>query len=503
MGGLGASIFALPEPSRAVAGRKLWAEMAKDAVEAFPDQYAYLDAWGFRVCIKAEATHSPDRRIVRYRTIEGGIRRKAGRQTLLDVAVGNLFADVAALGPEPLHVVNEPKYAVWARHAGQVSLADHVRLVRQFTTDLMDAGWQLARTNLTPVSIPPPKVRNGQGVWSLPTAKFSQFARHPAHLPDSDRGFSVVWPDPGQARWAARRLAEALNSLLRNGTTEAQVQVLREASSDAVNLVLLDDREDLANLTALRERLRLAEASGVRFKLAKLGSMSKPYPTQNVAFDMFQLAGGRFWLPDEAQPAFCCMDAGHDKPGNRSRWVKVEADSEQKITNVRVFETRLAEHMPADLLDDMWPSVPRAIACRDGRLSQERATMEARARKEGRPLIECKKSPKAVIWRTSTSGEIPAEFGDAVIDEHDEVLLQTMPQNPRDYAHPVRLALHGGDAIGLSTAFLHQHAMPGLSLFRMSRLPGALYFADLVSKLSSDGWPKAIGRGFGIPSIVP
>jgi hypothetical protein len=151
----------------------------------------------------------------------------------------------------------------------------------------------------------------------------------------------------------------------------------------------------------------------------------------------------------------------------------------------------------------MWPSEPDAIICRDGRLSQERAKFEERAAVDRRPLIEAKKSPKAILWHSSESGVYAAEFGDAVIDVHDEVLLQTVPQNVNDYIHPVRLALQGGDAIDLSTIFLHQHAIPGLSLFRMSRLPGALYFADLVSKLTAEGWPKVVGRGFNIPRVVP
>jgi hypothetical protein len=35
------------------------------------------------------------------------------------------------------------------------------------------------------------------------------------------------------------------------------------------------------------------------------------------------------------------------------------------------------------------------------------------------------------------------------------------------------------------------------------RLPAPIYWAHLVSKLSADGWPKAIGRGFRVPHIIP
>jgi hypothetical protein len=273
--------------------------------------------------------------------------------------------------------------------------------------------------------------------------------------------------------------------------------------ADAMNLVLIGDSDDLSDMPTFRDELRAAEAAGIRFKLAKMGSLSSPYPAQNIAYDMFVIAGGKPWMPANIQPAFCCMDAGHDKVSSKSRWVKVETDEHQVIKTVRVIDTGLAEHMPSGLVSEMWPLIPSAIVCRDGKLSQERAVMEAQAAAEGRPLIESKKSPKAVLWRSTENGVGPAQFGDALIDDHDEILLQTVPQVVQDYIHPVRLAVQGGNPKDLSTAFLHQHAMPGLSLFRMSRLPGALYFADLVSKLTSDGWPKSVGRGFRIPMVIP
>ena len=108
-----------------------------------------------------------------------------------------------------------------------------------------------------------------------------------------------------------------------------------------------------------------------------------------------------------------------------------------------------------------------------------------------------------MLWHVTGDRASAAKFGDGVIDEHGELLLQTVPQNVSDYIHPVRLSSQGGDAVAVATTFLHQHAMPGLSLFRMSRLPGTLYFADLVSKLSVDGWPKIVGRRFKIPHVIP
>jgi hypothetical protein len=271
----------------------------------------------------------------------------------------------------------------------------------------------------------------------------------------------------------------------------------------AVNLVLLDDRDDLDDRLDLRDVLRQAEADGYRFKLAKTGTLSKQYPMQNIVYDLFLIAGGRPWSATVDQPAFCSMDAGHSHELHKSRWVKVESDQKQRICAVKAVLTPLAEHIPKGRISELWPSQPRAIACRDGKLSQERGIMEAMAAKEGRVLIEAKKSPKAILWRANGANISPAEFGDALLDGQGDVLLQTAPQNARDYLHPVRLSTSGGCTEELAAAFLHQHAMPGLSLFHMSRLPGTLYFADLISKLTTDGWPKAIGRGFRLPGLVP
>jgi len=274
-------------------------------------------------------------------------------------------------------------------------------------------------------------------------------------------------------------------------------------ASSAVSLVLLDERDDLSQNLGMKDILRNAEAAGCRFKIAKAGSLAKPYAAQNIAYDLFLIAGGRPWEPAVPQPAFCSIDAGHSAEQGKSRWVKVESDTHQRIFDIKAALTPLAEHVPRECVSTLWPLQEGAIVCRDGRLAQERSLWEERAALEDRPLIEAKKSPKAILWRTQGTTVVPAEFGDAVLDEHSDVLLQTVPQNIGDYIHPVLLTTRRGQAIEMATAYLHQHAMPGLSLFHMSRLPGTLYLADLLSKMSSDGWPKAIGRGFRIPSLVP
>jgi hypothetical protein len=504
MSSLKASIFVLPEPGRRMPASDLWAEMAAEVVAEFAEDYILGSRGRDRVCITREAVSSPDRAVIRYRTIEARIRRRAGEPTLLDLSVGNLFSLVSSSNPEPVHVVNDPRYAQWARHAGQVPLGDHVRLIQQFAGDLQDAGWGLEQARLAPLQIPAPQVRNGNGARALPTEKFHQLVRRPAAWPTAGMDIAIVAPGGGRTDRAAAQITQAMEALFGRSTPWApRILAATEPNAGAVSLMLLDDHSDLADLHDLRQTLRGAEAQGYGFKLAKLGSLSKPYPAQNIAYDLFLIAGGRPWMPVEPQPAFTSLDAGHDSDRARSRWVKVETNASHGVTNVQAFDTELAEHVPSRLLAQLWPMDAQAVLCRDGRLSRERAAFESRAAAERRPMIEAKKSPKAILWRESEDGASPALFGDAVLDEHGELLLQTVRQNIGDYVHPVRLAIQGGDAVGLATAFLHQQAVPPLSLFHMSRLPGALYFADLVSKLTSDGWPKAVGRGFKVPEIIP
>lgn len=499
-----ASIFGLTEPGRRIPAKELWAEIAHDVAGEFNDRYSYREDWNYSIVVRDAASISPDKTLARYRTIDAGIRRQPGRPTLLDLSVGNFFCKAQAELGERLHVVNDPRFSKWARQAGQVPLHEHVRLVELFVEHVMDAGWMLEKSEITQFRVRPPMVRNGRGESLLPTKGFVQLARYPCVDVPSDTAFVVVDPSSSVARQTAHSLVQAFQGCFPGSLVrDTIVSCSRRMVPSAINLVLLGEHDDLRELHEMRDMLRQAEAEGWRFKLAKAASLSKPYPTQNIAYDLFQIAGGRPWVPAFPQPPFSSMDAGHSVEVRKSRWVKVESDSQLRIQDVKAVQTPLAEHVPVECIDAMWPSQREAIVCRDGRFSQERGLMEARALSEERILIEAKKSPKAIMWRLNGTDTRPAEFGDAVMDEHGEVLLQTMPQDERDYVHPLRLLINGGRAEEMTTAFLHQHAMPGLSLFRMSRLPGTLYLADLISKLTSDGWPKAIGRGLQLPSLVP
>jgi len=499
-----ASIYDFIEPVNRVPATVRWNELADDASCRYTDKYCFQSTWGYQICLLRETNASPDRAVVRYRTIRAEIRRKSGGSTLLDLSVANIFSNASSLVPEPIQIVDHPAYAKWARNAGQISLAEHMRLIEAFVSDLICAGWRLQPAALTSVRIDPPEVRSGRNrIVQLPSAGFSSLHKDPVRMPDSGLDFGVVWPEAATASQARDRLTEARIGLLGPAATSfPRIKMFRRIQSHAINLVLLEDDKDLNEMPELRDTLRTAEEAGVRFKLAKIGTMGKTYPALNVAYDMFLLGGGKPWLPTREQTDFYAFDAGHDAIKRQSRWVRVQTDAELNITNVMLRDTTLGEHMSDPLLNDLWPQTA-GIVCRDGRTSQEKIRLEARADEENRTVIESKKSPKAILWRKTARGISPAEFCDAVTDSHGDFLVQTCAQNAADYLHPVRLTIRGDQPLLAVASFLHQQALPGLSRSHLARLPGALYFADLVSKLTGDGWTKGIGRGFQVPQIVP
>lgn len=500
-----ASTFILPQPSARVPVRALWEELASDLASARHDEYAHDASWGYRICALRETCLSPDRSIVRYRTVEASIRRKSGKPTLIDVSVGNLFSSASAPRPIRMHGPQEPKYARWWRQVGRISLADHLRMVGQFRKALHDRGCILEPARLQSFQLALPRIRNARGVLTLPVLKRHVLARSMMGAAESDLEFAVVASSRSLARWGAEQVSLTIKRLF-GSQRDIGLRRLRAVSKmcpSAVNLCLLNEADNFAELSDLREQLRVAEAEGHRFKLARRESLSDRFSAANIVYDMFHIGGAKWWLPSEPQRPFCSIDAGHDVEQRKSRWVRVESDENHTISSVSVHETDLAEHLPRTLVDDLWPSNSSAILCRDGRMAQERDAVQARAAREQRSVIEVKKSPKAILWRSVGSNDSPAQVGDAVVDEHGEILVQSMPQDMADYVRPLRLSTRNDNLIELATEFMRQHAMPGLSLYRMSRLPGSLYFADLVSKFTANGWPKAIGRGFRIPQIIP
>lgn len=501
-----ASIYEFPEPSIKYSSRDLWVKICSDLSSRFPDTYKPDKGRHFKVTLKNEMMVSRSKTLARLRVIHVSIRRAPGKPSLLDISVRNEFSSVSSQYCDPISDISAkyPEEVRWINSAQKIPLADHLRLIESFLLNSHTVGWDFTPAKLEVFTLPAAKIRNGRSEFIYGEVSRAKLIKNPYQDLPANVNFVVGSSDFEQARIVADRLQTSVADLL--GPSSCQVPTVfarQRLSQRDVNLWLLDDNCDLAELPELRANMRYAEERGIKFKLCKFGSTGNRAALANISYDMCLIAGLIPYVPITETPNICAVDAGHSSKKKMSRWVYVESDNKQVISKVKVFDTERAENLPDRLFDCVWPKQEGAIFCRDGRFSRERPYFESRAKIEKKELIECKKSPASIIWRSAGEGTFASLAGDCVVDPHGEFLLQTINQNINDYIRPLRLRVHSEEALEVATQFYQHQAMPGLSLFNSSRLPGTLYYADLISKLNTSGWPKVVGRGLNLGEIIP
>lgn len=497
-----ASIFEINGDRDGETRKETWSRLVNDIESSLPDKYEASLVDDFKIILKSERTISPTKVLVRLRTIKASIRIKRGKPSLLDISVANHFASPQ----EPLKPVMKedfPTETVWWNRVEKISLTEHIKAIDEFVADAGLSGWGLNRAQCTSHKLKDAVIENGLGCSNFGDIKIHQLLKNPYKNLSSDIDFLVGSKDMGMARIFAEGLQRSINGLLHGG--ECRIPIVsygNRLSANAVNLWLLEDSCDLNQELELRFRMAQAEERGLKFKLSKFRSASDNYALRNIAYDMLLIGGMVPYILCNS-PNFCSADAGHSHRSDRSRWVCTEINASNGFMQVDVFETSLAEHLPDDLHDRIWPRSSGAVFCRDGRFSKEERIYKERAFKEGRDLIQCKKSPRAVMWDLTETGCTPCIPGTCVVDPHGEILLQTMSPKANSYVRPLRLTIYGKDKIRTATDFFQHGAIPGVSLTNSTRLPGSLYYADVISKLTTSGWTKVIGRGWGLSKIVP
>lgn len=497
-----ASIFEISGAKDSETRKETWSRLVTDIEGCLPDKYkASLDEH-FKVILKLESTISPTRVLVRLRAIKASVRFKRGKPPLLDISLANHF--VSSQDPlKPVIKEDFPTETIWWNRAEKISLNQHIKAIEEFIADASLGGWDLAPVQCTSHKLDDAVIENGLGRSNYGDFKIHQLLKAPYLNLSNDVDFLVGSKNINTARIFAEKLQNSINGLLSGG--ECRIPIIRynnHLSASAVNLWILDDSCNLNDEPDIRYRMREAEERGLRFKLTKFQSAFDNYALRNIAYDMLLIGGMIPYIICGSQN-FCSADAGHSHHSDLSRWVITETTASDGLMQVDVFETRLAEHLPSHLHSRIWPRSRDAVFCRDGRFSRERRIYEERASKEKRDLIQCKKSPRAVMWDITDSGCTPCAPGSCVVDPHGEILLQTMSPKSNSYVRPLRLSINSTDKIKTATNFFQHGALPGLSLTNSTRLPGSLYYADLISKLTTSGWTKVIGRGWGLSKIVP
>lgn len=503
---ISASIYEFSEPSMASSSRDLWIKICSDLASRFPDIYKFHKGQHFKVTVKNGVQFSPSKELARLRVISVSIRRAHGKPSLLDISVRNQFSSASSQYCDPISDISikYPKEARWINSAQKIPLAEHLRLIKLFILHTSTLGWEFTPAKLESFTLPAAKIQNGHNEYTHGEVSLAKLIKDPYVDLQTNVNFVVGSADFGKAKIVADRLQASVADLLgRSGSRVPTVNARPQLSQEDVNLWLLDDSCDLAELPELRVKMRDAEERGIKFKLCKFGSTGNRAALTNITYDMCLIAGLIPYVPVNQIPNICAVDAGHSHEQRKSRWVYAESDGKHVISKVKVFDTELAENLPDHLFDTFWPELKGTIFCRDGRFSKERSHFETRAKKDNKELIECKKSPASIIWRQVDEGVFTSVPGDCVIDPHGEILLQTIKQNINDYIRPLRLRVLSPKVLDVATIFYQHQAMPGLSLFNSSRLPGTLYYADLISKLTTTGWPKVVGRGLSLGEIIP
>ena len=503
-----ASIYEIDDDRTHTNPLGLWAAIGDSVTSYVSGKYDKENCKKYELRLPSTGKASPRGKLIRYRAISASIRRHdRSSVTLMDVSVSNIFVD-SENSKLFVRTADYPEHAHWIRDVSKIPLAEHVDMAKQFVADISSSGYKIQDANLESLTLPPAKLYNNVSEFTLPEGSILKCALHPIHAVETDISFAVVTPSIFFSESIASKLSDKVNQFYRSGTRlPPKVFGSKTLINSCVNLIVLSDTADLNKWPKFRNRLRAAERDGIRFKIIRSSSVNKAYPLVNIAYELCLLGGMIPWQPLKNQPAFCSIDAGHCTDKKRSRWVKVESDKFQAISDTQVKNTTLAEHIPSHLYESMWPSDIGAIFCRDGRLASERSYYSERGKKENHSIIECKKHPKSVIWREDNNTNIvrAGGQGDCVIDSHRDFLMQPTGQNMPDAKKPIRLTIDENQdkAIELAQSFFEHYGMPGLSLFNTSRLPGTLYFADLISKLTEDGWIKIIGHGLRIDDVIP
>jgi hypothetical protein len=457
----------------------------------------------FKIFLKDKNVVSPTNVLIRSRVLMGSIRRSAGKPALLDISVGNHFSVIGS-DFEAIETSAFTAEAGWINSVSSITLLEHVELTNLFILHANKSGWKFTPANIEFQKLPAAKMKNRANEFIFGEVSLRELLKKPyINIPD-DVNFVVGCSDIEKARIVSEYLRDSVAALMVRGSSRMPgVTYGSQLSPEDVNLWVLEDSCDLSFHPDIRARMSAAEKRNVKFKICKFSTARNNYALANITYDMLLIAGMVPYVPVSRGLDICSVDAGHCRERKMSRWVCAESNMVKGALKIKTFDTALAEHIPAELYSQLWPETKDTLFCRDGRFSKETQLFKDRARLDGRQLIQCKKSPRAVMWQEDPNTFSACTPGDCVIDPHGEILLQTMVSKTRNYIRPLRLEVHGSDKIEIATTFFQHQAFPGLSLTSSSKLPGSLYFADLVSKLTESGWAKAIGRGWGLDNIVP
>jgi len=419
-------------------------------------------------------------------------------------AAGQVDAFLEALSPWRERF---PEAAKWVRNVSDISLTAHIHAVSTWFRAAESAGWNPRRMPLTEIF---PKKRFiiwGQGRKLLEGPfKSIILARSPLRIPrriDLNLVTRTQYARSIEAFEAAfRRFWPSLPVSIRH----ARIEHFPMIAPPALSLLAIPDDEDIVNSPWI-DWLRKSEAAGSLFKIVRQQSLRSSQALSNMCFDLFMLAGGVPWAADieEQDATVLGLDAGHNRDERWSRWVCARLKVGDNTISCCTTRTELAEHIPTAAAGRILPTGGDSevlTVFRDGRfMSESPQDISPRGM-----TVSVVKHPRAVLYRQFGSRLRSAKFGDALLYPDGRVLLQTSSNRDvgSNWKMPIRISVEHREqierAVYLTVLLCRQ---PALGVYQQPRLPSPVYWADLISKTTSDGWPKVVGRGLGLESIIP
>ena len=513
--GLAATVFSVKPPSGFANGRELLEAMIHDCAKASEEQLRIIPGHKPSLVLPSWA-HKSQEPLGLQRFLDLRFRVLWPNSDLpgVEVCGGNCFTlhqDAKAgsssrISPAEIHE-RFPSAAQWLRNVSDISLNAHLHAVSVWFRAAENAGWQPRRLPLEELELEEPSILSGRGRQRIQEPfKSIILAKAPVRSPQRIDLTMISRVRDARAMSAVEAAFRRWWPSLPVSIRHADIDQMPGIDPPGLSLLVIPNDEDIHRSPWI-DWLLTSEAGGRRFRIVREPTLHSSEACTNLTLDLFMIAGGIPWTAavDEQDGTVLGLDAGHNRDQRWSRWVCARLDVRDNATSCNIVKTELAEHIPGNAIARLLPDDRAArglTVFRDGRFHSE-------DRREIAPegmTVSVAKHPQAVLYRQLNGHLRPARFGDALRYPDDRVLLQTSSNRDvtSSWKMPIRVSTetsgHLTRAISLTTLLCRQ---PALGVYHQPRLPSPIYWADLISKTTAEGWPKVVGRGLGLESIIP
>lgn len=506
---LGSTLFEYGESGFDGNNRRLWGEIAEDTANHYPNRYRFdqNQAMGLRF-LESIALCPLESSVSRVRILQANVIRHAQQSIYIELSLGNIFerSGSGCLSTAEISARN-PRIAKWIREVSQVSLREHVGAVRQFICDADELGWDLPMVDVEAIETSEIILVNNDGKHRYRDRVLRTLARNPLYR-GQGRPISLITRSGEHTSSAMRGLREKI--ALFNGKGKNALPAINTMppmtlfSDDHVGVVLVPDHVDFGSDHEWRDYLATLEQGHRRFKIVKESTIQNRFASENIGFDLFLLDEGCPWAGQYLAPGdIVAVDAGHHREQRVSLWVSTGYNTNNNQITMGFDIGKLHEDLPASVVEKL-PTLTQTQPVafyRDGRFHKGEVDRITQQGMQKDSVFSVTKRPGAVLFRGSIENPESPVFGDCVRYPDGSILMQSIEPSSSDYDRPIRLRGCSNVPNDVVTDVLTLCKQPTLGLFRGSRLPAPIYWADLASKRTVAGWAKAIGRGWGVPAL--